>query len=374
MQLSLRNFTSIFNTAAAAVQGTASQLIDLSPGSTLGAILNANASLALWIQWLILQVLRTTRAATSTGADLDSWMADFALVRLPAVAAAGNVTFSRFVASTAAFLPVGATVRTSDGSQTFAVTVDTANAAWNATQNGYSLAPGVLSLTVPTVAQVPGAAGNIQAGAISLLAAAVPGIDTVTNAMPFLNGLDAESDAAFRRRFQDYIASRSRATKQAIAYAIESTQQALHYLIQENIAADGSQRFGSFLVVIDDGSGQPPSSLMAAVSAAIDAVRPIGSSFAIQPPVVIQANVTLAITLAPGASRSAIMGEVYGAIIGFIDALPIGAPLPWSRIAQLAYGADPAVTNVTGVLLNGSAADLSAGPTGVIKALSIVVN
>ena len=96
MQLSLQNFTTLVQYMAAAVEASAAQLLDLTVGSTLRAVLEANASVALWMQWLILLVLRTTRAATSNGADLDSWMADFSLSRLPAVAATGTVIFSRF--------------------------------------------------------------------------------------------------------------------------------------------------------------------------------------------------------------------------------------------------------------------------------------
>ena len=126
MQLSLRSFNALVQSMAAAVEASATQLLDLTVGSTLRAVLEANASIGLWMQWLILQVLRTTRAATSNGADLDSWMADLTLTRLPAVAATGTVTFSRFTPGMSALIPVGALVRTADGTQTFAVSVDTA--------------------------------------------------------------------------------------------------------------------------------------------------------------------------------------------------------------------------------------------------------
>lgn len=95
MQLSLRTFSTLVQNMAAAVQASAMQLLDLTVGSTLRAVIEANASIALWMQWLILQVLRITRAATSSGADLDSWMADLSVTRLPAIAATGIVTFSR---------------------------------------------------------------------------------------------------------------------------------------------------------------------------------------------------------------------------------------------------------------------------------------
>src|ERR1700755_177634 len=114
MQLSLQNFSTLVQNMAAAVQASANQMLDLTVGSTLRAVLEANASLGLWMQWLILLVLRTTRAATSSGADLDSWMADMTLARLSAVAATGIVTFSRFTPSFSALVPAGSLVRTAD--------------------------------------------------------------------------------------------------------------------------------------------------------------------------------------------------------------------------------------------------------------------
>ena len=69
MQLPLQTFTSLVQGMAAAVQAASAQIFDLTIGSTLRAILEATASIGLWMQWLILQVLRMTRAATSNGPD-----------------------------------------------------------------------------------------------------------------------------------------------------------------------------------------------------------------------------------------------------------------------------------------------------------------
>jgi uncharacterized phage protein gp47/JayE len=146
--LSLLTFTTLVENAAAAVQGACSQLLNLTVGSVLRAILEANASVALWLQWLIVSVLALCRAATSTGSNLDSWMADYYFDRLAAVAAAGPVTFARYSPTTTALIvpyfnadgstnTAGAQVKTADGTQIFGVTVDTTNAAWNASQGGY---------------------------------------------------------------------------------------------------------------------------------------------------------------------------------------------------------------------------------------------
>ena len=162
MQLSLQTFNTLVQNMAAAVESAASQLLDLTVGSVTRALLEANASVGLWMQWLILQVLQSTRAATSNGPDLDSWMADLTLTRLPAVAASGTVTLSRFTATAPALIPAGALVRTADGSQTFAVSIDTSNAAWNAVANSHLVGAGAASLNVPVIAQSPAARGTFR--------------------------------------------------------------------------------------------------------------------------------------------------------------------------------------------------------------------
>jgi hypothetical protein len=374
MQLQLQTFATLVSNAAAAVQGAARQLLDLTVGSTLRAILEANAAIALWMQWLIVQVLATTRAATSNGADLDSWTADFSLTRLPAAPAAGQATFSRFTPTTAALIPAGVSVRTSDGSQTFTVGTDATNPAWNAASAGYALGAGVASIILPITAAAAGSAGNVQAGAISLLATAIPGVDTVTNAAPLTGGLDAESDAALRTRFSSFLDSRARATPLAIGAAILSVRQGLNHTLQENVAPGGIPRMGCFVVTVDDGSGAPAAALLESVATAVEAMRPVGSLYTVQPPTVLTADVSMAIATAATAVHTVIAANVVQSLTTAIDALPIGAPLPYTRLAQLAYAADPNVTNVTALTLNGGTSDLIPNAASLIKAGTIQVN
>ncbi len=374
MQLQLQNFSTLVSNAAAAVQGAANQLLDLTVGSTLRAILEANAAIGLWMQWLILQVLATTRAATSNGTDLDTWTADFSLTRLPASPATGQATFSRFTPTTAALIPAGISVRTSDGSQTFTVDVGTTNAAWTPKAGGYTLGAGVASIVLPITAVAPGAAGNVQAGAITLLATAIPGVDTVLNAAPLSGGLDAESDAALRARFSSYLASRARATPLAVGAAVLSVQQGLNYTLQENLTPAGTASMGCFVLTVDDGSGAPPASLLTSVAAAVESMRPIGSLYTVQPPTVVTANVSMAITTATSAVHTTIAANVVQSLTTAINALTLGTPLPYTRLAQLAYAADPNVINVTALTLNGGTSDLTPNAASLIKAGTILVN
>ncbi len=334
--------------------------------------MEANASVALWIQWLIVQLLTTTRLATCNGADCDSFGADFGFLRLPAVAAVGQVTFSRFTPSAAAFIPVGVNVSIAANTASFMVTADSTSAAYNAAEGGYTLAAGVSTCLVPVVANSGGVSGNVQAGAISLINTALAGIDTVTNMVALTGGLDAEGDAAFRARFGNYLASLSKATDIAIGAAISGIQQGLTYIINENINQVGTPQPGHFVVTVDDGSGRPSDNILYAVQVAVDAVRPVGSSFAVQGPVVLLADISLNITTI-GSSHPAVIGLVAGAIEAYIASLAIGASLNYTRIAQLTYAVSSSITNASNILLNGGTADLVPPLFGVIRVGSVTV-
>lgn len=373
MQLQLQTFSTLVNNAAAAVQGAAAQLVDLTVGSTLRAILEANASIALWLQWLILQVLRMTRASTSAAADLDSWMADYAFTRLPATAAGGGVTFSRFTSVGSAFIPIGMSLRTADASQAFLVQADPSHPNWATGRNGYLISVGMTSATVPVRAAIAGKMGNVQAGTVSLVATSLPGVDAVENAVALVGGINAESDAAFRTRFIAYIASLSRATSTAVKAAIAGVELGLNFSVIENVGVNGSPQPGSFVAVVDDGTGSPLPSLLTRVAAAIEAVRPVGTIFAVISPTVMNAAIVLGVTTDGSVHHGAAVTAVRNAISSYVSGLPIGAALPFARITQIAFAASAAVTNVTGISLNGAGADLRPTAVGVVRPSSIVV-
>ena len=339
------------------------------------ALREASAAVGLWLQFLILQVMTMSRLATSVGPDVDSWTGDFGLARLPGVAATGMVTFTCFgYASQSAVIPVGATVRTSNGNLTFAVTEDTTNPAWSAASDGYVRPAGTVSITVPVQASVVGSTGNVQAATVNLLGQSISGVDTVTNALPFSSGVDAEADSALKARFVPYINSRARATLGAIGSSIAGVQQGLTYAIEENVDPRGAPRPGYFVVIVDDGSGSPPPSLISAVSAAVDAVRPVGTGFAVLPPQVLSVTISLSLSLASGADPAAVRQNVLSAITTFVDALPVGALLPFSRLSGLAYDADPAVLNVRNVAVDGASNDVGGGVGQVVRVLLVTVS
>jgi uncharacterized phage protein gp47/JayE len=265
-------------------------------------------------------------------------------------------------------------VQTADGTQRFTVVADTTNAAYSAAQGGYVIAAGTSSLGVLVQNQAAGAAGNVVAGAISVLASAIPYVDTVSNAAAFTNGADAETDAALRIRFVAYIASLSKATKEAIGEAITSLQIGVSYSITENYEYNGTYQPGYFYVVVDDGTGAPGSTFLSAVSNAIDAVRGFTISFGVFGPTVLTANVVMTATIASSYDPVATKALAQAAVEAYIASLQLGDTLAYTRLAQVAYDASPGITNITSLTLNGGTADLTATAQERILTGTVTVN
>jgi len=374
VNLNIKSFTTLVTDQVTAIQAKSVLLVDLTIGSLLRAIVESNSGVILWLQQLIVNLLVVTRAATCSGSDLDTWLADFGFTREAATYATGAVTFSRFTATNAALIPVGSQVTTNDGTQTYSIIADTNNAAYIASQSGYLVAAGLPSVVVPAQALTAGAAGNASSGTISTIVGSIPGIDTVNNANAFVNGADAESDDAARARFRLWIASLSKATLSAIEYAIASVQQGVSYKVVENQNYAGATQYGYFYAVVDDGSGAPSNAFLSSVYTAIDAVRGATITFNVFGPTVVTANIAMTITTDPSVTHSDIVALVNTAITNYIATLTLGQSLPLTKLSAVAYGASSYVTNVTNIAINGSSSDLAASVRQVVRAGTVVVS
>jgi uncharacterized phage protein gp47/JayE len=368
MALNVQNFTTLVGNMAAAVQNSATALLDLTVGSTLRAILEGSAAAGLWLQSLILTVSLSTRLATSVGAQCDTWGADFGFYRLPGVASSGYVTFGRYTATSSVFIANGSQVRSADGTQTFTVVADPTNVLYNGS-TGYTIPALTATANILVVNTTVGTAGNVLASTISQIIGATPGIDYCNNATGFTNGANAESDAAMRTRFQNFVATRAAGTTAAILYA--ATSAALNLTATVVFGAPGT---GFFTVYVDDGTGAPPAATLALVGAAVTAVRAGGINSVVSGPTLISASVAATLTTNAATNHALATAAAAQAVTAFINALPMGAVCPYSRLAQVIYDSYPGITNISGLLLNGATADLGGAATQVVRSTSVIVS
>lgn len=400
--LTTKNFTTLVQEWAAVCQSSVAavfptQVLSFTKGAVFRALAEAQASVSLWLEALILQLLTATRLQTSKGVDVDTFVADFMppapggaampdgriSPRLPANASTGLVTFSRATPSNAAVIPIGATVQSTDGSQTFAVYADPTNSAYSANAGGpgiagYTIAAQVASLSVGVKNLIPGALGNVQAGVVTIIQTGMSGIDTVTNAGPFTNGFNSESDAALKARFVLYINSLAKATEGALAYAVQSIQQGMQYQIYENQDVSGATDYGMVTMYVDDGSGAIPPTTLAAANLAAQAVRAAGVRLGVYADSILLANVTMSIATAPGYYHPTVVAQVVAAITSFINGLglattPAMGQVSYIQLGAVAFGVQ-GVTDVTNYQLNGVTVDLVPAAGVVIKSGTVIVS
>lgn len=377
--LSTSNFAGMVQRYVAAAQAAAQTALDFTVGSALLAIGEAVALTCLWLQYLALQIVALTRAATSTGSDLDSWMADFGVERIGSVASVGVLTPYRANPSVQVVIPVGWQVSTADGSVTVAVTLDTTNSAWSPTLNGYVLPVSANSINIPAQATVGGAAANVQAGLLTVIDSPITGIDSVSNSAAFAGGIDGETDAQLRARFPQYLASLRESNVPAVDYAVQTTPGVVRYFVVEGknpIALTG--QLGFFFVIADDGTGNLSSALQNAIATNVNAVRGCGIPFSVVAPVVVIVNVSISITLAPNANGAGVQAAVQTAIIAYLSNFPLGGgTLSLTKLAQIAWDSAPqgSIANipVAGIAINNSNADLTVATLQAVVAGTVSV-
>ena len=357
MALSVKPFSEIVSDQVSSIQGSMED-IQFPEGSFELALVESNAGMTLWLQAIMLQVAAQIYASSSTGTALDTWMAQFGFIRNGATQASGLETFSRNTTTTQGLVQVNALVSTQVGSIQYKVYQDSTNPNWNPSLGGYVLAPGISSIDVPIQAVVAGSSGNASPGAINTIISSIVGIDSVTNDAAFINGQDQETDASFRARFINYINSLYAGTLLAYETAITNGTPAIFYKIAENKDADLVTQYGMNSIFVDDGSGDPPDSLIASVLEKINAVRGLSIQNGVYAATPLTANMTLTIEIDPAFNQAQVIEVITFSVTNYVGLLNVGQPIIFTKLYQLIYQASSGVIEASNLLINGVAADL----------------
>lgn len=345
---------------------------NLQSGDPLLAIFQSHVLAGLmFIQAEAVAVNKLTRAATSDGPDLDSWVYDFGVDRKPAVSASGQVQFSlRVVSNSDILIPAGKIIQTADGSIQYQTIADTNQAAWSVSDNAYLLPAHSLSINASVQALVPGSASNVQIGYLNQMASSITGVNFVKNLAAIENGADPEADQPLRDRFKLFNSSaRGPATPGGAYYAAISTPGVVSVSLVENFDRFGNPRPGYMLLVIDDGSGAPSSDLIATVTENIQPVRGATIQYLVIGPTRSVVNIALSVKINPAALSSAVVRAVETAVIDYVNSLEIGDTLYLENLSYIAKGADPNVIAVEkgSVLINSLPVDFIATSQTVIR-------
>lgn len=388
MPLPLQSDTQLVNSQAAVMQAYAGQVLDFTVGSTLRALIESNMGNTLALQALIVNVLASTRLLTSTGTQVDTFIGDYGLTRLPPFPASGQVTFSRFTDTAEATIPsamldangnlIPSTIATLVSSivngVSYAVYADTANSYYSPDRNAYVIPVNTPSISVPIISVTSGIVGNVLSNQITTISTVLINVDNVTNSSALVNGKDAETDNAAKARFILYINSLSKATYDAISFALSSISGLARFIIVEFVDINNNPMPGYFYVVIDDGTGNASGTLLANAQAAVYAVRALGIAFAVLPPTPLPMSVVATVSTDGSVEESVVHENIATAYENYVSAQGFNALFAYSRVPAIIYGADSSITDVTSYTLNGGTSDVQATGEEIMTTGTLTIN
>ncbi len=281
--------------------------------SLLGIIGRAEAGaihmLYGYIDWVAKQVLPDTAEKEV----LERWAAIWGITRKTAAFATGVVPFNAVIGST---IPAGTIVQRQDGVQYATLSEATASAA---------------TVSVPVIAMVAGAAGNLAAGTAVFLLSPVIGVQsTSTTAAAFVGGEDVELDSRLLARLLARIQQppQGGASSDYVEWALEVPGVTRVWVYPLQMGAGTV----TILFVCDDSADVIPGpAKVAEVQAKINSRRPVTAEAFVAAP--IEAPLNLSIKLSPNTPtvQRAVRDEILDVLSR--DAEP-GKPILLSRLRE----------------------------------------
>lgn len=227
-------------------------LTDINDGSSLKQVLAAAAREDDDAYFQMINLLDLFDIDKAIGADLDERAKEFnpsLISRNEAVKATGSVTFGRAGTSGTVTIPIGTQVKVpADGAEAEIIFITTVEGTIADTTS--------VSGAVNVIAEVPGVNGNVDAGTIVGFVSKPSGVDTVTNAAAFTNGLDRESDDDFRTRLKNSIKGLARAHVDGLETAVLGVTDATSgKTVKFSQVVEDVANLGNVTLYVDDGSG-----------------------------------------------------------------------------------------------------------------------
>lgn len=291
---------------------------------------------------------------TTYGPYLDSAASEYGVTRKAATKSIGALTFS---GANGTVIPIGTRASTSGGEPVYFVTTTAG-----------TISAG--SVTVAAEASDAGAIGNVGIAAVNNVIGNLVGVVTVSNTFNFVGGTDAESDDALRARILER-AKRPATSGNAAQYRqwaleVSGISDAKVYPIWNGA--------GTVKVVLLDADKRAPSTaIVNAAASYIDSMRPIGATVTVVGAAEVAINISVKITLVPGATLPAVRTEIENGVRTYLKSLAFAdSTVRYARIANVILDAagvlDHSLLTVNGGTANVVIADGSVAILGTVVA------
>lgn len=330
--------------------------VNLSDSSPLGMLVRLNAwdEAAVWQQ--MEEVYLSAYVSSAEGVNLDRKCQDIGIMRQLATRASGTIQFSGV-----------------DGTRIFeGFEVQTATGIVFRTTTATTISGGLALAEIEAV--VPGASGNVGAGAISRMVRPQAGVTGVTNPEPTSGGRDRETDAQFRARYNRSVSKPGGSSPSAIEAALLDLGGVLDAKVRQNTK-----------MVTDPETGIPPKAIapivwggdpdeIVATLARVktggiqcwgeDVVHEITDShgekhiIGFDRPDIVTVNVAAVLSVNPAAFPPNGSTLVAAAIEGYLSGLALGEDVIYTRLISRIHSV-PGIIDIPTLTANGGTGNIA---------------
>jgi uncharacterized phage protein gp47/JayE len=263
-----------------------------------------------------------------------------------------KVTFNND-ATTQIVIPAGATFSTGDTSSNLKFQ----------TRDSYIVYPGTNTINITVYANTTGAAGNVEANQINSIESNIYNVATVTNPESFLTGSDAETYEQTKSRFQLFIESFGRATKNSLKYGALTVPEVHSVYVYEQV--------GLVTVYAADANGNLPSQVQRNVEQVLEDYRPAGIQLVVSPMVKTLVDVTVNVKfLNENLVTQQTLTSLEQVARNHLNSLDADADLVLSKLATELMNSDD---NLADLEIVEPSANIDVANNAIIRAGSIIV-
>lgn len=186
------------------------------------------------------------------------------------------------------------------------------------TLEDYYVEVGLTSIRIPVQCKTPGVVGNVPRGAITTMIPTNALVKSVYNILPFSDGQDAETATEHKKRFQRYINTLARATRNAILYGTLEVEGVTGAWVDDNY-------IGYVKVYAHNSEGDLPAALRTAILNNLIEYRAAGIEVEVLPIVKIDLDLTLRIMIADEYDPEVYKDSISNIVTNFLNDYTVGS-------------------------------------------------
>lgn len=265
---------------------------------------------AFWLHRFCWAVIQMVFAASAQGGWLDLHGQDVNRPRKGALTAEGTVTFGREGTDGNTAIPSGTQVGTKTDSQGRRYLYETTAEA--------VIADGETSAAAPVRALGAGSGYNAGTGRITEIITPVPGVDSVTNGEDWLTaeGSDEEDTEPYRTRILGVWQALASGTT---AEAYRQAALAIPGVVSAFVDGEHPRGHGTVDVYIVGAAGIPTEGLVAAVTEALQAIRPVNDDLLVLGPTAVPVDGEVQLVTLPGRAYAGLQTEAETILDAFFE-------------------------------------------------------